>query len=121
VNAGERRTYTDALGANLRSVRQAHGLSLQQLEEKTGGEYKAVVVGSYERGDRHITVDRLAGLCAVYGVPTWAVLPDSDRLDGLAQLVLTRARELALEPARAEELAPEFPVPAQREYVEVTG
>ena len=36
---------------------------------------KAVVVGSYERGDRSITVQRLAELAEFYGVPVSELLP----------------------------------------------
>ncbi len=48
--------YAKSLGARLRSIRQQQGLSLQGVEEKSGGRWKAVVVGSYERGDRAVTV-----------------------------------------------------------------
>ena len=51
--------YAKALGARLRAIRQQQGLSLQGVEEKSGGRWKAVVVGSYERGDRAVTVARL--------------------------------------------------------------
>jgi len=44
--------YARALGAKLRSIRQQQGLSLHGVEEKSQGKWKAVVVGSYERGDR---------------------------------------------------------------------
>lgn len=44
--------YAQALGARLRHIRVQQGLSLQGVEAKSGGRWKAVVVGSYERGDR---------------------------------------------------------------------
>jgi transcriptional regulator with XRE-family HTH domain len=44
--------YSRSLGARLRSIRTQQGLSLQGVEEKSNGRWKAVVVGSYERGDR---------------------------------------------------------------------
>ena len=40
------------------------------------GRWKAVVVGSYERGDRAVTVQRLAELADFYGVPVSELLPD---------------------------------------------
>src|SRR5437773_6504435 len=61
--------YAKSLGARLRSIRQQQGLSLQGVEEKSGGRWKAVVVGSFERGDRAVSVSRLAELAAFYGVP----------------------------------------------------
>ena len=61
--------YAKALGAKLRAIRQQQGLSLHGVEQKSGGRWKAVVVGSYERGDRAVTVQRLAELADFYGVP----------------------------------------------------
>jgi transcriptional regulator with XRE-family HTH domain len=67
--------YAKALGAKLRTVRNQQGLSLQGVEAKSGGVWKAVVVGSYERGDRAVTVQRLADLAQFYGVPLAELLP----------------------------------------------
>ena len=67
--------YAKALGARLRSIRQQQGLSLHGVEQKSKGRWKAVVVGSYERGDRAVTVQRLAELAAFYGVPVAELLP----------------------------------------------
>lgn len=68
--------YAHSLGARLRSIRQQQGLSLQGVEEKSQGRWKAVVVGSYERGDRAVTVARLADLADFYDVPIAELLPD---------------------------------------------
>jgi transcriptional regulator with XRE-family HTH domain len=53
------------------------GLSLHGVEEKSEGRWKAVVVGSYERGDRAVTVARLAELADFYGIPVAELLPES--------------------------------------------
>jgi transcriptional regulator with XRE-family HTH domain len=68
--------YSRALGTRLRSIRQQQGLSLHGVEEKSRGRWKAVVVGSYERGDRAVTVQRLAELADFYNVPVSELLPD---------------------------------------------
>ena len=68
--------YAKSLGARLRSIRQQQGLSLQGVEEKSNGRWKAVVVGSYERGDRAVTVQRLSELADFYGVPVNELLPE---------------------------------------------
>ena len=52
--------YAKTLGARLRAIRTQQGLSLHGVEEKSRGRWKAVVVGSYERGDRSVTVQKLA-------------------------------------------------------------
>jgi transcriptional regulator with XRE-family HTH domain len=68
--------YAKALGARLRAIRTQQGLSLHGVEEKSRGRWKAVVVGSYERGDRAVTVQRLAELAEFYGVPIHELLPE---------------------------------------------
>ncbi|HVF05905.1 MAG TPA: transcriptional regulator [Frankiaceae bacterium] len=68
--------YAKALGARLRAIRTQQGLSLHGVEEKSRGRWKAVVVGSYERGDRAVTVQRLAELAEFYGVPVHELLPE---------------------------------------------
>lgn len=67
--------YAKALGTRLRAIRQQQGLSLQGVEEKSEGHWKAVVVGSYERGDRAVTVAKLSDLAAFYGVPLSELIP----------------------------------------------
>jgi transcriptional regulator with XRE-family HTH domain len=67
--------YAAALGAKLRAIRTQQGLSLHGVEEKSQGRWKAVVVGSYERGDRAVTVQKLAELADFYGVPVAELLP----------------------------------------------
>ncbi len=69
--------YARALGARLRSIRQQQGMSLHGVEEKSHGKWKAVVVGSYERGDRAVTVQKLAEIAEFYGVPILELLPDA--------------------------------------------
>lgn len=69
--------YGKALGARLRAVRNQQSLSLQGVEQRSQGQWKAVVIGSYERGDRAVTVQRLAELAEFYGVPVAALLPEA--------------------------------------------
>ena len=69
--------YARTLGQRLRAIRAQQGLSLHGVEEKSEGRWKAVVVGSYERGDRAVTVAKLAELAEFYGVPVAELLPDA--------------------------------------------
>jgi transcriptional regulator with XRE-family HTH domain len=73
----EGKAYAFALGGKLREVRRGAGLSLEGVEVKSGGRWKAVVVGSYERGDRALSVPRLAELADFYQVPAAELLPDA--------------------------------------------
>lgn len=70
-------SYAHELGARLRAIRMQQGLSLHAVEQKSEGQWKAVVVGSYERGDRAVTVVKLADLADFYGVPITELLPEN--------------------------------------------
>lgn len=72
------RDYQRLLGDRLRAIRSQQGLTLQDVEERSQGEWKAVVIGSYERGDRAVSVAKLADLASFYGVPVSEMLPESD-------------------------------------------
>ena len=84
--------YARSLGAKLRAIRQQQGLSLHGVEQKSKGRWKAVVVGSYERGDRAVTVQRLAELAEFYAVPIHELLPEGvspgTPVDASAKLVI---------------------------------
>ena len=53
-----------------------------EVEAFTGGEFKASVVGAYERGERAISVQRLTRLAEVYGVGPTDLFPGSRPADG---------------------------------------
>lgn len=73
-------TFTDYAIA-LRRIRRAQGLTLKQVEIKSRGEFKAVVVGSYERGSRSLSLQRAIRLCQIYGVPLHALSGETDSRD----------------------------------------
>lgn len=70
--------YQRRLGSRLRAIRQQQRLTLQQVEELSDGKWKAVVVGSYERGDRAVSVAKLAELSEFYNVPVRELLPKEE-------------------------------------------
>jgi transcriptional regulator with XRE-family HTH domain len=57
-------------------VRKQKGLSLQDVEGASNQEFKASVLGAYERGERAISVPRLQRLARFYTVPVDRLLPD---------------------------------------------
>jgi transcriptional regulator with XRE-family HTH domain len=68
--------YQRRLGERLRAIRAQQDLTLQQVEERSQGRWKAVVIGAYERGDRAISAAKLADLSSFYGVPVSELLPE---------------------------------------------
>jgi transcriptional regulator with XRE-family HTH domain len=67
--------YTAELGARLRSLRRQRHQSLQDVEAASDYEFKASVLGAYERGERAISVPRLQRLARVYRVPVDRMVP----------------------------------------------
>ncbi|HET9732681.1 MAG TPA: transcriptional regulator [Acidimicrobiales bacterium] len=67
--------YARRVGERLRSVRRQKGMSLQAVEATSSKEFKASVLGAYERGERSISVPRLQRLASIYNVPVDQLLP----------------------------------------------
>lgn len=68
-------SYARSVGERLRNLRRQQRLSLLAVEEASGREFKASVLGAYERGERIISVLRLQRLAQLYGVPVDQLLP----------------------------------------------
>jgi transcriptional regulator with XRE-family HTH domain len=80
--------YARQVGERLRNIRRQQGLSLQAVEATSDREFKASVLGAYERGERIISVLRLQRLARFYGVPVDQLLPrDSGPMPTLPRLV----------------------------------
>ena len=67
--------YAEQVGERLRNVRLQKELSLHDVEVRSGGEFKASVLGAYERGERGISVNRLQRLAIFYQVQVDSLLP----------------------------------------------
>jgi transcriptional regulator with XRE-family HTH domain len=63
------------IGERLRAIRRQQGLSLHDVEARSGEEFKASVLGAYERGERALSVSRLLRLAELYDVPPDQLLP----------------------------------------------
>jgi transcriptional regulator with XRE-family HTH domain len=67
----------------MRSIRKQKKLSLADVEAQTNQEFKASVMGAYERGERMVSVQRLERLARYYGVTVDQLLPqDPKRIAG---------------------------------------
>ena len=67
--------YSRQVGERLRVIRKQKRLSLQEVEAQSGQEFKASVLGAYERGERALSVPRLDRLAQFYAVPVEQLLP----------------------------------------------
>ena len=74
--------YARAVGSRLRAMRKQMRLSLQAVEAMSDQEFKASVLGAYERGERAISVPRLQRLAKLYDVPVDQLLPNDDTTTG---------------------------------------
>jgi transcriptional regulator with XRE-family HTH domain len=103
--AAQDATYGKRVGERLRAIRRQKRMSLQDVEAESHHEFKASVLGAYERGERAISVPRLSRLAAFYHVPVAQLLPRGDddaefeamegRDDGNVTIDLTRLESLS--------------------------
>ncbi len=110
-------TYGRKVGERLRAIRRQKGLSLQEAEEASEQEFKASVLGAYERGERAISVPRLQRLARFYNVPVDQLLPrdespsfrtaggSEDALVDLTRPLPAPPRKVVLDLTRLDELA----------------
>ncbi|MEZ5383280.1 MAG: transcriptional regulator [Microthrixaceae bacterium] len=98
-----RSQYGRQVGERLRLIRRQKRLSLQEVEAISDQEFKASVLGAYERGERAISVPRLQRLARFYKVPVDQLLPEdeedeasrgADQADSGAKIDLTKLEAL---------------------------
>jgi len=61
------------ISKRLRQIRKQQNLTLKQVEIRSSGKWKAVVIGSYERGTRSLSISKAKSLCEFYGLPLSAL------------------------------------------------
>ena len=87
------------VGERLRAIRRQKGLSLHDVEARSDQEFKASVLGAYERGERAISVLRLQRLARIYDVPVDQLLPDDGAKQG-GRAVLEKGGKVAIDLSR---------------------
>jgi transcriptional regulator with XRE-family HTH domain len=92
--------YSVRVGERLRAIRLQRGMSLQDVHRTTNGEFKAAVLGAYERGERSISLPRLKRLAGYYEVPVSQLLPEEDTYD----LPPTREGGVTIDLTRVDDL-----------------
>ena len=87
------------IAAAIRAIRKQKGMTLKDVEAKSNGLWKSVVIGSYERCDRTLSLKRAIALAEFYQVPL-------DQLLGLAKNRTMSSQRLILD-LRAIQANPE--------------
>lgn len=101
-DGGNEDAYTAAVGSRLRAIRQAQGLSLAEVEQRSEGRWSASAVGAYERGFRTLSLPRLKALADFYRVPVAVLLGEQTIADPSPErrkIVLDLVAMSAIDPA----------------------
>ena len=69
----------------LRTIREHKALTLLEVERRSGGEISAVALGSYERGDRNISLSKLLQIAKIYEIPLSEILTKSSERIGIGR------------------------------------
>ena len=93
-------SYARLVGERLRQIRQQKKLSLSEVESATNQEFKASVMGAYERGERMISVPRLERLAHFYGVTVDQLLPRDKQREGDTQTNSAAPTKLRIDVAK---------------------
>ena len=93
-------SYARLVGERLRQIRQQKKLSLSEVESSTNHEFKASVMGAYERGERMISVPRLELLAHFYGVTVDQLLPRDKQREGDTQTNSAAPTKLRIDVAK---------------------
>jgi hypothetical protein len=93
-------SFARLVGERLRQIRQQKKLSLSEVESATHQEFKASVMGAYERGERMISVPRLERLANFYGVTVDQLLPRDKQREGDTQSQSTAPTKLRIDVAK---------------------
>jgi transcriptional regulator with XRE-family HTH domain len=97
--------YSRQVGERLRVIRKQKRLSLQEVEAQSNQEFKASVLGAYERGERALSVPRLDRLSQFYAVPVEQLLPrEVTGVEAAAALASPTIKKLAIDVAKLVQL-----------------
>ena len=77
-------TSIDLVSARLRAIRRSKSLSLSDVEVLSKGTLKAVVLGSYERGARTLSVKRAIAIAELYQISVAQLFGDEEPVEVLS-------------------------------------
>lgn len=89
-----RMTTIELVSSRVRAIRIAKGLTLHDVEVASNRRIRAVVLGSYERGDRTLSVRMAITIAQFYGVPLSYLLEEPENPAGRACAVTLDLRRI---------------------------
>jgi transcriptional regulator with XRE-family HTH domain len=104
-------TTHEAVCTRLRSIRISKGLSLSDVEIASKRSIRAVVLGSYERGDRALSVKKAIEIAAFYGVPLTYLLEEPKSAEGVIPppvIDLRQVRSIISDSQKMDSITPEL-------------
>ena len=102
-------TTSAEICARIRAIRISKGLSLAEVEIQSHRALRAVVLGSYERGDRTLSVKKAITIADFYGVPLSFLLEPPKAAEGVLQapiIDLRRIRTITADPHQTASITP---------------
>jgi hypothetical protein len=91
---------TTTISARIRMQRKARSLTLQDIERLSNGRIKAVVMGSYERGSRAISLARTIEIANLFAIPLSELIEEPRKIkggsNGMFIFDLRKLREISL-------------------------
>ena len=96
---------TSSISARIRRQRKARSLTLQDIERLSAGRIKAVVMGSYERGSRAISLARAIEIANLFAIPLGELIeePSIRNSDDEPLLILDLRKLRGVDSAKASE------------------
>jgi transcriptional regulator with XRE-family HTH domain len=101
-NSSNSRPTSESVAARIRFLRKSRGWTLHQVEELSGGSIKAVVMGSYERGSRALSLARTIELAELFNIPLANLLGDFSGTDHTQAQSMTLDQRMINERAKTQ-------------------
>jgi transcriptional regulator with XRE-family HTH domain len=93
-----------SLQKRLREIREAQGLTLNQVAARSHGTISAIALGSYERGDRTISANKILEIAQIYQVPVSELFDSPQKLIANRKVVIDYRRLIGQSDPSAERI-----------------
>lgn len=77
-----------SLQKRLREIREAQGLTLNQVAARSQGKVSAIALGSYERGDRSISAHKILEIAHIYQIPVTELFGSTAKLTSNRKVIV---------------------------------